>query len=1343
MTNPHGIISVESVNSESIPTLTLADYAFSSSNNAGTADRGKDAKITFNTTTDTFAITVKNNADNSNSNDSMTIKTGITTFSTDVSMGGSNFVVPADMSAGTDGQVLKINGSGETYWDDASGASYTLPTAASDTLGGIKVGNNLSIDGSGVLSADNANLTHNVTIGNVGGNKYLFNGDTSDPQPTITLIKGMTYHFNLNVSGHPFHIQTSGNGYNSSYDYTDHSSYVSGYLTHSSGVSNSSAQGKSSGIVTFTVPYNSPDTLYYQCQYHSGMYGVLNIVDGSTSLPTASTTLLGGVKVGTNLSIDGSGVLSADNSTLTHNISIYSSNYVFNGKIGNSNPTITLIRGMTYHFNLSVSGHPFHIQKSSGAYSSNKSVTEHGSYVSGYLRHSDGDTDEDANGKTSGTLTFTVPYNTPSNFYYVCQYHSSMQGTFNLVDGGVSPATAADYGTIKIGYTESGKNYPLELSNGKAFVNVPWTDTVYSLPTAASDTLGGIKVGTNLSIDGNGVLSATDTNTTYSTATSSESGLIKIGYTESGKNYPVELSDGKAFVYVPWTDTDTNTTYSEATDSALGLIKIGYTESGKNYPVELSDGKAFVNVPWTDTDTTYTVGDGGLTQNNFTDSLKADVENAVLRTGDQTIGGNKTFSNNVIVTGDLTVNGTNTVINSTVLTVNDQHIVINDGGDDTSANGGGIILEGTSANKTILYDNTNTSWDFSEHVNLASGKEFKIADTSVLSATTLGSGVVSSSLTSVGTIATGVWQGTEIAHTYIDTGIAENKIVKVSATDVASGEYARFTATGLESVTAAELKTALNISSGSSLWSEGSTSGEIYYTDGNVGIGTNDPSARLEIRGSTNTSEPKGLGLLDVVSTNGNNPNFIRVRAAGTTTSGNHAQAGLCLESNYNGSSHGKTAFIYAQADSTDHFDTNLIFRLRSDANYQWNDTTEIMRLKHNGNVGIGENTPTARLHIKGANDSSSGNTMDLVNDSGDALFHVQNDGKVGIGTDGPSAKLHIYGDDSETSTSQLLLKVQDTIAAYKWTGIGLGGKDQISKSGIIHERISSSESYGRGTLHFCTNNDNSNTDITKNDARLSIKSDGSVGIGTTNPYKTLEIHDSSSSSTTLRISDSSYPKIEFLTGNTSTFGNSTNGHCSIGNSASGSLLFIVKRTGSERHMMLNKNGYLGVNCSPSASLQVKGINNNSNTNTMNLTDSSNNSILLVRNDGKIGMGNDSPTVKLDVTGDIKSSGTVTATNVVAVSDGSLKTNIQQLENSLDVIHKLKGVSYNWTDPDNHDDEIGLIAQDVEEVVPEVVRNLGNSNLKGIEYQKLTAILIEAVKELSGKLNELNNKVNN
>ena len=59
-----------------------------------------------------------------------------------------------------------------------------------------------------------------------------------------------------------------------------------------------------------------------------------------------------------------------------------------------------------------------------------------------------------------------------------------------------------------------------------------------------------------------------------------------------------------------------------ATSSAIGGVKIGYSENGKNYPVELSSGQMYVNVPWVDTNTTYSVGDGGLTQKNFTTTLK-------------------------------------------------------------------------------------------------------------------------------------------------------------------------------------------------------------------------------------------------------------------------------------------------------------------------------------------------------------------------------------------------------------------------------------------------------------------------------------------------------------------------------------------------------------------------------------------------------------------------------------------------------------------------------------------------------------------------------------------------
>jgi len=73
----------------------------------------------------------------------------------------------------------------------------------------------------------------------------------------------------------------------------------------------------------------------------------------------------------------------------------------------------------------------------------------------------------------------------------------------------------------------------------------------------------------------------TSKNTTYSEASSSDYGLVKIGFAQANKDYPVQLSSGKMFVNVPWTDT----TYSEATANDYGLLKIGYTQSGTKSPV--------------------------------------------------------------------------------------------------------------------------------------------------------------------------------------------------------------------------------------------------------------------------------------------------------------------------------------------------------------------------------------------------------------------------------------------------------------------------------------------------------------------------------------------------------------------------------------------------------------------------------------------------------------------------------------------------------------------------------------------------------------------------------------
>jgi hypothetical protein len=123
------------------------------------------------------------------------------------------------------------------------------------------------------------------------------------------------------------------------------------------------------------------------------------------------------------------------------------------------------------------------------------------------------------------------------------------------------------------------------------------------------------------------------------------------------------------------------------------------------------------------------------------------------------------------LSGDLTVNGTTTTINSTTVSVDDKNLELGSSvsPSDAGADGGGITLKGTT-DKTFNWVDATDAWTSSENLNLLTGKSLLIAGTSVLNATTLGSGVTASSLTSVGTIATGVWNGTAIAIANGGTG---------------------------------------------------------------------------------------------------------------------------------------------------------------------------------------------------------------------------------------------------------------------------------------------------------------------------------------------------------------------------------------------------------------------------------------------------------------------------------------------------------------------------------------------------------------------------------------------
>jgi len=116
-----------------------------------------------------------------------------------------------------------------------------------------------------------------------------------------------------------------------------------------------------------------------------------------------------------------------------------------------------------------------------------------------------------------------------------------------------------------------------------------------------------------------------------------------------------------------------------------------------------------------------------------------------------------TINDNLTVTGDLTVNGTQTFINSTTIELDDKNIELAKGlGNDVAVDGGGVTLKSTEGDKTFNYVNTNTAWTSSENFDIVSGKKYKLGGADIFTnATTLASGVVTSSLTQVGDLANG------------------------------------------------------------------------------------------------------------------------------------------------------------------------------------------------------------------------------------------------------------------------------------------------------------------------------------------------------------------------------------------------------------------------------------------------------------------------------------------------------------------------------------------------------------------------------------------------------------
>ncbi len=230
------------------------------------------------------------------------------------------------------------------------------------------------------------------------GNKYYLNNELS---PDLSFSSGEKYVFDLNdetASNHPLSISETKNG-----THNDGASVSNGIKYYIKGDSVTQQEYSSSFSADTTLenafvvyePSSSDTLLYYYCLFHGGMANDAKIlIDGFVEqIPEIVATTIQVQNVG-------------------------ASDYKFTAEgLQANDPTLTLVRGKTYEFDITAGGHPFWIKTtqltgSSGQY--NEGITN--------------------NGLSSGTLTFTVPADAPSILYYVCQIHGSMTGRINIVD---------------------------------------------------------------------------------------------------------------------------------------------------------------------------------------------------------------------------------------------------------------------------------------------------------------------------------------------------------------------------------------------------------------------------------------------------------------------------------------------------------------------------------------------------------------------------------------------------------------------------------------------------------------------------------------------------------------------------------------------------------------------------------------------------------------------------------------------------------------------------------------------------------------------------------------------
>jgi hypothetical protein len=500
---------------------------------------------------------------------------------------------------------------------------------------------------------------------------------------------------------------------------------------------------------------------------------------------------------------------------------------------------------------------------------------------------------------------------------------------------------------------------------------------------------------------------------------------------------------------------------------------------------------------------------------------------------------------------------------------------------------------------------------------------------------------------------------------------------------------------------------------------------------GKVGIGT------VTTAGGFNVNNPTSGSFYNMSNTDSGNHNYtnsgsngrtLTTNGAGWITDGRDPILTLSSAGNSNstaiGYSLGLNLYNHSSTNST-HSPLITFSALSESGNYS--SVYGAIGGKKTGK-GADTNWNTGEIHFWTAGPDGSGSASYMTSASAMMIDATQN---VGIGTMAPGRKLTVTSDVSGDANNLLLANENDTDGDSASIGFSMLSNNTYVKAGIFFKR---NTTQGRGDLIFATNNEVNGNNVGVANEIMSIRNTGAIeikGTSTTLNGKAF-ITNTNALMTVGSTQSSGVPKdMAFFNGATRMTIKATTGEVGIGTDSPGSY------NAHGKNLVVAGGGNVGITIDGAATSSCSICFADGTSSTASIA-------------GKIEYDHSSDAMEFRTAAvtrmKLNSTSLIVSGDVVAYgspSDKRLKENIKPIESALDKAMKLQGVTFDWKKSDSILDikeDIGFIAQDVKEVVPELVRE-NEDGMLSMRHQGVAPILLEAIKELKAEIDELKKQI--